>query len=571
MKWFQNRRTFFKINAVIILMIVFMFLSSYLSYYFFRQLQTSADQSYEQSLNSIQLLEEANSNLRLARSYSMEMLLAPVEASKQQQLHIQWNVELALVDQCLKQFEPLALNAFEKGNLPKLQTALNDYRTSVQALAKQTGLDKAEIYNRYNTEAAAHLDEANTLFGQLVDFNVQEAKSASIHNTSSFAQAQKKLLVLPAAVAVIMLILGFLLARGIAGPLQKMSGMIRQVAEGNLTVSTVRVKRKDEIGQVNLAFNKMVTALYELVKRVAHSAGEVTASARHLKEMTEKNAMVAEQMGSAIGVVVKGTKKQADSVNGAITALEGISTSMNTITLSSRNAADVTEQTVLVTEKGQEALTQAVGQMREINRGTGQVKEEIEKLAANSEKIMEIIHLISSIAEQTNLLALNAAIEAARAGEHGKGFSVVADEVRKLAEETQNATRQINDLIDVNRNGILQAVNATEKAVGDVKGGIDVVNTAGQKFTGIMNMVSKVSEEVQGISSSIQQISDNHRQIVAAIQEIGEISGGTAAESDKIFGSIDEFKNSIEQIEQFSDQSLALAQELSREISQFTI
>ncbi|WP_280161371.1 methyl-accepting chemotaxis protein [Pseudomonas migulae] len=99
---------------------------------------------------------------------------------------------------------------------------------------------------------------------------------------------------------------------------------------------------------------------------------------------------------------------------------------------------------------GQGRLTRVIGAVRDISdeRSAKTTHQRmLEQNQATYGQIATVVGVIKGIADQTNLLALNAAIEAARAGEVGRGFSVVADEVRKLAENTRQATHQIQTML----------------------------------------------------------------------------------------------------------------------------
>jgi methyl-accepting chemotaxis protein len=142
----------------------------------------------------------------------------------------------------------------------------------------------------------------------------------------------------------------------------------------------------------------------------------------------------------------------------------------------------------------------------------------MQKLELRSKEIGEIIQVITTIANQTNLLALNATIEAARAGEAGKGFAVVANEVKELANQTANATENINNRISAIQSETKEAINSIGSASQSVFDISTLMESIAIAISQQNSTVAEIGSNINNSSHKIKEVNNNINGIVESVR-----------------------------------------------------
>jgi methyl-accepting chemotaxis protein len=209
--------------------------------------------------------------------------------------------------------------------------------------------------------------------------------------------------------------------------------------------------------------------------------------------------------------------------------------------------------------------------MEGIKSAVGDSSSVITDLDAKSNRIGEIVNLITNIADQTNLLALNAAIEAARAGEHGKGFAVVADEVRKLAEDSGNAAKQISELIVQMQSGTKNAVNSMQRGSEEVHKGAESLGNSVKAIGDVVEAGNTIVKMVQEIAEATEKQSASIEEVNSSVNEVSTISEQSAAGAQQASASVQEQTASMQELSQSAQELADVASRMQLVVSKFKL
>ncbi|WP_445478670.1 methyl-accepting chemotaxis protein [Lysinibacillus irui] len=366
---------------------------------------------------------------------------------------------------------------------------------------------------------------------------------------------------------IIAMVVGSLMSR----PINGMAKAAKRIAEGDLTAEQIRIKNRDEVGDLALAFNQMATNLKELIKNVRQNTVQVSGSAAELTASADQTIQATEQITSSIQEVASGSEAQGKNATESSEAMKNMTKGIQQLASTTAAVSELAIETNSEAKKGNESLHRVISQMTTINTAVLESASVVKNLDGHSIEIGNIISIITDIAEQTNLLALNAAIEAARAGDHGRGFAVVADEVKKLAEQSKKSAEQIATLISEIQQDTNRAVAVMDTGTQEVQIGMQVVKVAEEGFAKIVELIEQVSMQIQEATTVSEEMSSSAEQIYASFDEIATIAQMSSSNLQNVASASEEQLATIEEVAASASTLSNMAEELHTQVSRFKL
>ncbi|KTS07294.1 chemotaxis protein [Methylobacterium radiotolerans] len=335
---------------------------------------------------------------------------------------------------------------------------------------------------------------------------------------------------------------------GIARPIQRMTGAMGRLAEGDETVPVPHTGRRDEIGA-------MAAAVQVFKDNLIHTRAleRETALAREGAEVQRRRAVhaMAESFEAAVGGVLARVADAALGLRADAEAMSGTATHTAERSATVAGAAQEAAQHVGTVAAAAEELGASVQEIGRQVDGSAELARSavvqagdtaglVQELSNAAGRIGDVVRLITDIAGQTNLLALNATIEAARAGDAGRGFAVVASEVKQLAAQTARATEEIAG-----------QVGRIQGATGQTVDAID----------GIAARIREIDGVATSIAAAVEQQGAATREIA---RNVAEAASGTGA----VTGTIDAVARAADDTGTAATRMLASASSLSEEAAE---
>jgi methyl-accepting chemotaxis protein len=474
-------------------------------------------------------INEAASSFKDARTAAWRYFLLNEPAQ------IRWMA--TSTDQAIQQLNYGRRSAADRAvetSIDTLIAIVPEYTASLKAIT-----DTIDAQNAIQSGRASPAELASEkLLSQAIETANAASDAATNQAAAAVTRAGRIRIAIGAIVTLVLIGAAVFASLEIGRPIRRIGEVLMELANGNKTVKIPYATRGDEVGDTARAAK---TFKDNLVRMERLEAEQKAVQERAAAERKTTMHMLANEFEGTVGGIVRTVFSASSGLEDAAKMLTKtaetteqlsgmVATASNEASTNVRSVASAADElSASVSEVGRQ-VQESSQIARDAVVQAAKTDQRINELFQVSQRIGDVVKVITAIAAQTNLLALNATIEAARAGASGKGFAVVAQEVKALAAQTAKATDDIGAQIA----GMQAATLDSVAAIKEIGGTID-------RVSGIAATMAAAVEEqgaaIREIARNVQEAANGTIQVATNITDVNRGAAETGSASAQVLAS----------------------------------
>ena len=339
----------------------------------------------------------------------------------------------------------------------------------------------------------------------------------------------------------------------------------------NLTVKKDLVVRKDEVGDIARAIQRLVESMRDIITNITTSSQALQGFSEEFSASFDRIAESINNVNIAVDEIANGSSSQAAETMSASQKVTQMGTALDETTA---NVETLGSSSVKMREYNKTAAKN-LDELSAISETTKSsvllVQNQTNQTNDSAQEIREATELITDIANQTNLLSLNASIEAARAGENGRGFAVVADEIRNLSEQSRESAERIVEIVNTLIANSNTSVTTMNEVAENIRTQNNKIEETGEMFRSLNEEIAEVTEAIEKIRKQTEALDVQKKEVLDIVDGLAAIAEQNAAGTEETSASMAEFHEIIDSCHEATEELTKLAQNLADHTERFTL